>query len=266
MCSSGNVRSPIRRAPGHGFSLVELLVVIGIIGVLVAIFLPALSQAQKNARKIECQANLRSIGQILMAYVNENKGWLFPVGPEGLDGQPTTLGTNRAPNARWPMYASFQELKTSPNPPPWGNATYVENPYRPDLFPAEPYTPRVMRCREDPDAFEAHSYVLNKHLADKRIRHGSRNFGGLTSSEVVVMGEKLTTERDYYMERNDFDRVVEKYRHGIKRGSNYLYHDGHVGTVLPRDALTGLDPWDLRVPLPPAPTPTPTPGPTPGTD
>ena len=113
-----------------------------------------------------------------------------------------------------------------------------------------------MICPEDiePEPYEYHSYVLNKHLADKRIRLGSKNFGGLTSSEVVVMGEKVTTERDYYMEANDFDRVVEKYRHGVRLGSNYLYHDGHVGTVLPRDALTGLDPWDLRVPAPTPPT------------
>jgi prepilin-type N-terminal cleavage/methylation domain-containing protein/prepilin-type processing-associated H-X9-DG protein len=251
-------RPPLRRA----FSIVELMVVIAIMAVLIAILLPTLVNAQKSARKVECQANLRSVGQILLAYVNENNGWLFPVGAEGFDGRPTTLGTNRAPNERWPMYASFKELKTAPHPPPWGSVPYVENPYNPDKFPARPYTPRVMQCREDPDAYEAHSYVLNKHLADKRIRYGSKNFGGLTSSEVIVMGEKLTTERDYYMERSDFNRVVEKYRHGVKAGSNYLYHDGHVGTVLPREALTGLDPWDVRVPEP-TPIRQPTPGPNP---
>src|SRR2546429_208766 len=44
----------------------------------------------------------------------------------------------------------------------------------------------------------------------------------------------------------EFNRVVEQYRHGVRLGSNYLYHDGHVGTLLPREALTGIDPWDLR--------------------
>jgi prepilin-type processing-associated H-X9-DG protein len=44
----------------------------------------------------------------------------------------------------------------------------------------------------------------------------------------------------------EFARVVEKYRHGIQLGSNYLYLDSHVGTLLPNVALTGLDPWDLR--------------------
>jgi prepilin-type N-terminal cleavage/methylation domain-containing protein/prepilin-type processing-associated H-X9-DG protein len=243
----------------QAFSLIELMVVIGLIGVLIGMLLPMLSKAQKQAHSVDCKSNLRTMGQMLIAYTNDNKGWLFPVGPEGPDGQPTTLGTNKAPNERWPMYAGFKELKSAPHPPPWGTTPYVEQPYRPDKFPAMPYTPRVMRCTEDVEPYEAHSYVLNKHLADKRIRFGSKNFGGLSSSEVVVMGEKLTTERDYYMERNDFDRVVEKYRHGVKLGSNYLYHDGHVGTVLPREALTGLDPWDLRLPNQPRPSePTPT--------
>ena len=47
---------------------------------------------------------------------------------------------------------------------------------------------------------------------------------------------------------SEFNRVVEQYRHGVRLGSNYLYHDGHVGTLLPREALTGIDPWDLRSP------------------
>jgi len=246
------------RRPGFfgGFSIVELMVVIAVIGVLIAMLLPALSRAQKQARSVACQSNLRQLGLLLATYTSENRGWLFPVGPDGPTGQPTTLGTNYPPNERWPMRAGFKELRSAPHPPPWGTAAYQEAPYDPITFPAAPYTPRVMLCPEDIEPYEAHSYVLNKHLADKRIRLGSRNFGGLTSSEVVVMGEKLTTERDYYMELFDFDRVVEKYRHGPRLGSNYLYHDGHVGTLLPREALTGLDPWDLRIPTT-NPTPTP---------
>ena len=57
-------------------------------------------------------------------------------------------------------------------------------------------------------------------MPDKRIKFGSRNFAGLTVDQVVVMGEKKTTERDYYMESQDFPRVVVSYRHGIKLGSN----------------------------------------------
>jgi prepilin-type processing-associated H-X9-DG protein len=86
---------------------------------------------------------------------------------------------------------------------------------------------------------------LNRHLADKRIRITSRDFGGLGSGEVVVMGEKTTGSVDYYMENTDFDRgVVEKYRHGVRLGSNYLFMDGHVDILLPRDVIGGVDPWE----------------------
>ena len=73
--------------------------------------------------------------------------------------------------------------------------------YDPVQYPAGPYTPKIIVCPTDDNPFEAHSYVLNKHLADKRIRFGSRNFGGLPATDVIVAGEKKTTERDYYMER-----------------------------------------------------------------
>src|SRR5690349_12004758 len=65
-------RSAAQRA---GFTLVELLVVIGIIALLVAILLPTLNKARKNAYAVQCQSNVRQIGQGLMMYANEYKGW-----------------------------------------------------------------------------------------------------------------------------------------------------------------------------------------------
>jgi len=60
----------------RGFTLVELLVVIGIIAVLIAILLPALSKARKTARTTACLSNLRQMGNAWVMYLSDSKGKL----------------------------------------------------------------------------------------------------------------------------------------------------------------------------------------------
>src|SRR3954466_15078624 len=69
--------SPLRRTAGctPGFTLVELLVVIGIIAILVAILLPALSRARAQANSVRCLSNLRQIGIGYVMYTQDHKGW-----------------------------------------------------------------------------------------------------------------------------------------------------------------------------------------------
>ncbi|MCY2955357.1 MAG: type II secretion system protein [Planctomycetota bacterium] len=86
------------RQQEHGFTLVELLVVIGIITILIGMLMPVVASVQERAKQIQCLSNLRNMGMAAMIHVNDHNGylpiagWHFdPVGgvvnPKGLEDE-----------------------------------------------------------------------------------------------------------------------------------------------------------------------------------
>ncbi|RRJ96124.1 prepilin-type N-terminal cleavage/methylation domain-containing protein [Opitutaceae bacterium TAV4] len=63
----------VRGRAVHAFTLIELLTVIAIIGILAAITIPTIGKVRESARKTTCLSNVRSIGQALVMYGNDNK-------------------------------------------------------------------------------------------------------------------------------------------------------------------------------------------------
>lgn len=81
------------------FTLVELLVVIGIIALLIGILLPALNKARESARQVACLSNMKQISQAMMMWANEHKGWMVGRSGGGMigitsDGRPNGSAVN----------------------------------------------------------------------------------------------------------------------------------------------------------------------------
>ena len=69
----------------RAFTLVELLVAIGIIAVLVGILLPTLRGAREQARSVQCLSQLRQCGQMIYIYATQNRGMLPPCKNDGIE-------------------------------------------------------------------------------------------------------------------------------------------------------------------------------------
>jgi len=241
-----------RRIPG--FTLVELLVVIGVIALMVAILLPTLSRARESANRVACLSNLRQLAAAVIAYAGENKSHLPDACPtNSTDSAYSPRATAQRP---WtPLPAAYGQGAyvmpsigdalqrwTSASPSIW-NCPSAEASNRATIVRGDAFCGTSMNDEFRPTYFymggkdyfvyigSAPALAAEYHLRDWAVR----SVAGLPLGQAHTLthqdASQIVLLRDYYVTyhtraRNDIYDLEDGQKDDYF--SNYAYLDGHA--------------------------------------
>jgi len=214
----------MRRTPARAFTLIELLVVIAIIALLISIMLPALASARGSARTLGCLAQMRSLGQMSLLYLNDHDDTF-------MRSQHSAMPKQVMP-WEYAMFAYFEDEQFVTEDDRW--FSLVDTDYR---CPQDPrrdleYTKRYgyngsygVNVYMELDAFETGGPTWT------RSHHIPRPSSTIWFAEVYE-GDNLQSRSDHIMAHfwtqsgAPPDADVAGDRHG--NGSGYIHVDGHA--------------------------------------
>ncbi len=221
------MRGGVQSQSATGFSLVELLVVIGIIGILIGLLLPTLTRVREAANTVKCAAQLRQIGQGIIAYTATHDGMLPPW--SGHHAYPNDIAPDDKFGPGWILLIE-PNLGAKPDSPLFKCPSYRSDEFAVTYFLEARYTGRqtvggpsmpISKIRLA-SQFVLSGDVTNTYWYPSPIGSWDRGFDNIDKDDYVQ-------ECILFFGETHADTAVEGGGFNMHRaGNNVLFADGHV--------------------------------------